>query len=121
VVLNSFLMFPLRLNGLALATSIAGIGNFLILFTLLNKKIGGFDIRGLSGFVLKVLLASLAMGAVCSAALRVRLCLGFPGTERILRLAIPMAAGMVTYVFLCFALRIEQAARFVTWLKTRKI
>jgi putative peptidoglycan lipid II flippase len=119
VLLNTVFMFPLKLNGLALATSVSGIVSFLLLSMLLNRKTGGLDFKGLAVFASKVLLAGAAMGAVCYLTLRIRLCLGCPVSERVLRLLIPVVCGIITYLLLCFALRIEQAARLMQWLKAR--
>ncbi|MFA4984841.1 MAG: murein biosynthesis integral membrane protein MurJ, partial [Candidatus Omnitrophota bacterium] len=47
IALNAILMFPMKLAGLALATSLSGINTTLILFYLLIKKIGSFDAKEL--------------------------------------------------------------------------
>jgi putative peptidoglycan lipid II flippase len=57
-ILSVILMWPLKLGGLALATYIAGIFNFFLLFSILQKRIGGIKwIRILDSF-LRVLIAS---------------------------------------------------------------
>jgi putative peptidoglycan lipid II flippase len=43
VVLNAILMFPLKVGGIALASSIAGAVNCLLLWTALNKKLHGYQ------------------------------------------------------------------------------
>lgn len=63
VVLNLILMWPLKIGGLALATSIAGIFNFFLLFVILQKKIGRIEWRQIATSFGRMLLAALLMGA----------------------------------------------------------
>jgi putative peptidoglycan lipid II flippase len=120
IILNSALMFPMKLSGLALATSISGILSSLFLFFLLQKKVGGLDIRNLLGFILKVILASLLMGIVCFYAQRIKYCFGCPVTERILQLAAPIILGFISYVLFCFLLGIKQVKVVWNWLVKQK-
>lgn len=60
--LNVILMFPLKLSGLALATSISGIVNALLLFLVLRKRIGSFGDTALFSSFRKISFASLVMG-----------------------------------------------------------
>ena len=45
IILNSVLMFPLKVAGLALATSISGITSCAVLFFMLLRKIGAFPLK----------------------------------------------------------------------------
>ena len=56
-------MYPLKLNGLALATSLSGGINFFILFHFLRKKIGPLGGRYLSRVFAKILFSSLTASA----------------------------------------------------------
>jgi putative peptidoglycan lipid II flippase len=65
----SLLLIDVAVNGkqwglgaLAFSTSLAGILEAIVLFWLLNQRIGGFPLRVLGLFIGRVLLASLAMG-----------------------------------------------------------
>jgi putative peptidoglycan lipid II flippase len=64
IVLNALLMFPLKIGGLALSTSISGITSFLLLFFILNKRLGGFGQEKIIQSFLRILAASLCMAAV---------------------------------------------------------
>jgi putative peptidoglycan lipid II flippase len=108
VCLNSILMFPMKLAGLALATSISGIISFLILSTILRKKLGGLQVRGLIEFSLRVLSASIVMAEVCFIASTFRLTLHNHIIARILALCVPITCGMIAYIAMCFLLKIEQ-------------
>jgi len=55
--------FGLKHTGLALASSISSIVNFLILFYLIEKRIGDIKIKELIIYGLKITLISLLMGA----------------------------------------------------------
>jgi putative peptidoglycan lipid II flippase len=65
IALNLILMRPLKVGGLALATSIAATVNFFYLWRRLNKKIGVIGIAGFGLFFYKVLLAAGLMGLFC--------------------------------------------------------
>ncbi len=69
VVLNLLLVGPLRglglaHRGLALAASLAAAANLLQLALYLRGRIGGFDARRIAGTLLRVLAASIVVGAL---------------------------------------------------------
>jgi putative peptidoglycan lipid II flippase len=64
VVFNIVLMGPMRHNGLALATSISSIFNFLALLFIFRRKVGGYGARELLGSASKSLAASAVLALV---------------------------------------------------------
>ncbi|MBI4974809.1 MAG: murein biosynthesis integral membrane protein MurJ [Candidatus Omnitrophica bacterium] len=64
IILNLMLMWPLKLGGLALATSISATFNFFILYILLKKRLGGFGTRRIADSFLRVFLACIVMGGI---------------------------------------------------------
>ncbi|HVP58901.1 MAG TPA: murein biosynthesis integral membrane protein MurJ [bacterium] len=64
VVLNLILMRPLKLGGLALATSISAIVAFWMLNVLLKRKLGDIREREIWVSAIKLIVASLVMGGV---------------------------------------------------------
>lgn len=62
LVLNLALMWPLKVGGLALATSIAASTNFVILYIILKKRIGDIGTSRIVSSFLKTVFASLIMG-----------------------------------------------------------
>lgn len=62
IVLNLLLMWPLKIGGLALATSIAAITNFIILYMILAKRIGDIGTERILASAGKIALASGIMG-----------------------------------------------------------
>ncbi len=114
IVLNAILMFPMKLSGLALATSISGINTFLILFILLRKKIHGFNIKAITISFMRILLASLTMGLVCWA---VSKNIVFDGgtLARVFNLSLSIASGLISYVVFCLILRVKEIQELWRW------
>ena len=114
IILNSILMFPLKLGGLALATSISGTITFLILFFLLRKKIHGFGIKIIIISFTRILLASLAMGLVCWA---VSKNIPFDGRSlaKLFNLSLSIASGLISYIIFCFILRVREIQELWRW------
>ena len=63
LVLNLILMWPLKVGGLALATSIAASTNFIILYALLKKRIGDIGTARIISSLVRIAFASIIMGA----------------------------------------------------------
>jgi len=105
IVLNIILMFPLKISGLALATSCSGTFNFFMLFFILRKRLGNLDeLKILSSFV-KVGLASVFMAAV------IYLCAFKIG----LSVLIVILIGMASYVLAAFIFDVKEAREFLRW------
>ncbi|MBU1998856.1 MAG: polysaccharide biosynthesis C-terminal domain-containing protein, partial [Candidatus Omnitrophica bacterium] len=117
IIFNFLLMFPMKLNGLALATSLTGIITFVVSWLMLKKKIGGLGLPLISGQFFKILLASLAMSLVCYLAMQLRIISGNSILDRAANLLVPIICGAFSYLIFCFLLRIEQALKLLRWLK----
>src|SRR3989338_1534341 len=98
IILNSILMFPLKLGGLALATSISSLNTFLILFLILKRKVGGLGSRRIFISFLRILMASLCMAVVCY-------------YSKALNLWLAILFGIGSYVIFCFFFRVKQIER----------
>ncbi|MFH0913522.1 MAG: murein biosynthesis integral membrane protein MurJ [Candidatus Omnitrophota bacterium] len=118
IILNFILMRPLRLGGLALATSISGILTFLILFLLLKKKLRGLDIETLALSFVRILLASICMGAVCALVSR-NLVLGYGFLPKLLNLVLTITAGIISYIIFCFILRVGEIQELWRWVSKK--
>jgi putative peptidoglycan lipid II flippase len=112
VALNFALMGPLQHRGLALATSIASVLNFLLLFQALRRQVGPLGGRQIARSALKILLASaMASGAAYLAAHGTAALLGAASLlERTLIVGMGLAAGSLIYLGGCIALGVEEAA-----------
>jgi len=62
LVLNFALMWPLKIGGLALATSIAATSNFIMLYILLTRKIGDLGTRRTLNSFIRIVIAGVIMG-----------------------------------------------------------
>ena len=113
IIFNVALIFPLKIAGIALATSLSGIITFFILFSLLEKKIGYFGRKEILVSFLRVLLASLGMGLVCFFA-------GKINTNKFLNLAASVTAGVVSYIIFCFIFRVGEMRQLWDWVMRKK-
>jgi putative peptidoglycan lipid II flippase len=111
--LNFILMGPLKIGGIALASSISSGVNFLILFIILNDRLKGIGV-GLLDHAIKVFVASLFMGAVCFFLWKT-----LPFSSEFLKLVIVMIAGVVSFFPMCVLLKIPQAERLLQWISKR--
>lgn len=109
--LNFILMFPLKVGGIALASAIAGTADFLILFYILDKRLGGFD-TDLFRYFFKVFAAAVMTGVTVF-----WLWQYLTFIHEILRLAIIGVAGICVYEAICLAFRVEQARKIWSWIK----
>ena len=110
-VLNIVLMIPLKVGGIALASSIAASIDFIWLFYYLDKRLGGIN-GGFRIFIAKVLLASVFTGVVVNQLWNMT-CI----PNEIMRLSVVMILGIMLYGVLCFMLRIDQARKIYHWLQ----
>jgi putative peptidoglycan lipid II flippase len=62
ISLSFLLMRTMRVSGIALALSVSSVLNFLLLFLLLEKKIGSIEIKGILFSMLKSALSAVLMG-----------------------------------------------------------
>jgi len=105
IVLNLILMYPLKISGLALATSFSGIFNFLVLFFILRKKIGPIDGRNILNSFLKVLMASIVMAVI------IHICIFKAGMNLFLVIFI----GMLGYATAAMIFDVKEAKEFMKW------
>lgn len=102
VILNLILMQFLEQGGLALATSISSWLNVVLLFTTLRRRLGKLGLGKDVVATARLLLASLCCGAVCAiTALTVQTVSGSGFLSRLLMVAIPTAAGGLSYLAFC--------------------
>jgi len=110
-VLNFGLMIPLKVGGIALASSVAALVDFIWLFYCLDKRLGGID-GGFKIFVAKIVAASLVAGMVVSQIWNTA-CV----PDERLRLFLAVILGALVYGSVCFMLKIGQARAFYRWLQ----
>ncbi|MDD5506012.1 MAG: murein biosynthesis integral membrane protein MurJ [Candidatus Omnitrophica bacterium] len=104
VAFNAILMFPLKIGGLALSTSVSGIITYLFLFSILKKRLGGFGERKIFPSFLRILAASICMAAVCFL------------VNRALSFAWALFCGGLSYIMFCFLFGVTELKELIHWL-----
>ena len=110
IALNLWLIGPLGYVGLALGTSLAAIGNFVLLFRELQRSAGPFATKEIFTLWLKMLIASVVMGAV---SMKSHAWLMPSGTNASLAsevwlLGLSIGVGLATLYAVCRLMRIEE-------------
>ena len=101
-LLNVILMFPMKLSGIALASSISAFVNIIVLAVLLERRLGRF-LPSLQGFFLKIIVSAVGQGIVIWALWRWL----FPVPE-ILRLLGVFILGGAAYWLIARLCKLEQ-------------
>ena len=120
VIFIAVFMYPLKIGGIALATSISGIIAFLFLFFVLKKKIGDFGSVGIAVSFFRVLAASACMGGVCYFISQKNMIPAAGKTGAALNLGLALISGVVTYVIFCFIFRVNEMRELCIWLAGKK-
>lgn len=121
IALNLILMWPLKVGGLALATSIAAICNFSMLFRMLQRRLGAFNKKEILRFLGKIITASLVMGGVCfymSNGL-ISSCWNTCLLNRIFYLLGITLSGMLVFFMMSIILKIDEMRKFLKWILKR--
>lgn len=108
IVLNALLIFPMKLGGIALATSLSGIVTFCMLFSILERRIHPLNTRIILVSFLRILGASVCMGAVCY-------------LLRSFNVFLAILTGIVSYSIFCVIFKVEEMQQLWKWLKTRSM
>lgn len=110
VVFCFLLIGPLRHAGLALATSIAGLINAILLFMLLRKRFNDIGARFMLMSALKSCIASIVMGAIIYSIIYVS---GFEHLSVVSKsvvIVICLAAGAISYLIMARVLKCPEIA-----------
>ena len=118
ICLNAVLMFPMKIGGIALATSLSSTFDFVYLYLLLKKRIGSFGGRFLFRSFCKQCGAGLLMAS--SLFLAARLFFENGNFPRIPGLVITIAAGTVSYYLFSLMLGVEEASRLLRWISKKR-
>jgi putative peptidoglycan lipid II flippase len=122
VVFILVLMKPMKLGGLALATSLASYVNAAILFASLPKKVGRYDYGPLLRSTARTLLATAVMSAATLGALKGAQ-LVFPGDSvaaRIVHVGGSIAAGLVALLGMFRILHHEEMLEIFSSFQVRR-
>ena len=115
IILNAALMFPLKIAGIALATSISGIVACALLLRILEKRIGDFGNKQIAASFFKILAASICMGAACYFISQ-----NLSGMNKFIQLGLEIFSGIAVYFLFCFVFRVSELRELWKWVGKRK-
>lgn len=115
IVLNSILMFPLKIAGIALATSISGIISSFTLFFILKRRLKPFDAKEITISFFKIFASGIGMRLACLYAQK-NLSAGSGIVDKILYLILLFAWGIVSYIIFCFIFRVKEIHELRRWI-----
>ena len=114
IIFNLILMWPLKLGGLALATSISANFNFIVLFFLLKRRLGDFGTKQIIDSFFRILLASIVMGII------LKLLLIFSPNFSFLNLLLSIIIGIVTFILASYIFNVREMKDFLLWITKRR-
>ena len=120
IILNAALMWPLKIAGIALATSISGIITFVVLFVILKKKLGDFYSKDIISSFTRILAASIGMGLVCYILAHRNLPGGSVLINKFGNLSLKLIAGGLSYVLFCFIFGVREMRELWSWFARKK-
>lgn len=113
LILNLILMWPMKIGGIALATSISSLVNLILLFISLRKRLGPMDEPGLFNLFVRILCASILMGIyiyfVWMGLLRI-------GVSSIINLIFTILTGIGVYSASCLIFKVDELSQFLKWI-----
>ena len=114
ILLNVTLMFPLKLGGLALATSVSAVFNFIALYILLGRRIGDFGTKAVIETFVKVTLASLVMGVA------LQLFMIRVGNFTFLTLGLAIVMGIFVFLSASYLFSVKEMKDLLVWISKKK-
>jgi putative peptidoglycan lipid II flippase len=114
ILFNIALMYPLKVGGLALATSASAVVNFVMLYIMLRKKIGDFGSKGIADSFLRVMVSSLVMAAALK-----MLALRFSVTTAV-NLGLAIITGLAVFLLSSYLLNVKEMKDFLGWALKRR-
>lgn len=113
-VLSALLMFPLKIGGVALASSIAAAFNFFLLLRALRKRMGRIDYGFILRDAFKLSILGIILGTAAKAVFIVMSC------SMLIQFAAALAADFILLLVLGYVMKIRQVETLLKWLKTLK-
>jgi putative peptidoglycan lipid II flippase len=120
IALNFVLMVPLKLPGLALATSLSSLNSFFFLFFIIRNRLKPFSIKPIASSFMRIMAASACMGAVCYFSANNNLLADSGAINKILNLSYSISLGIISYIFFCFAFRVPEIKELWSWIARKK-
>lgn len=112
VALNLILMWPMKLAGLALATSISATVNFLVLYFILKKRIGHLGTNRIIDSFVRVLLSGIIMGIV--------LMLTSAKATCVIGILSSITMGIFTFIAAAYIFRVKELEKVFVWISKKR-
>ena len=115
LVLNLSLIWFLNVEGLALATSISAILQFIILFVILKRRLSIVLNRGILLSIFKTGVATIIMAVVCLGVQKV-VCASMPDDSiisKLARLFAPLTASLIGFFAVNYLMRSEELSQLI--------
>jgi len=114
IILSAILMFPLKIGGVALGSSLAAVFNFFLLYRCLTKRIGKIDWQDTKSQFLRVLLLSVALGVISRFLWEI-----FPYNKYVKMIVVFSCASLV-FAIVGYALGLKQIDYLKRWIMREK-
>jgi len=114
IILSVWLMYPLKVGGIALGSSLAAVFNFSFLYYLLTKKIGPLDWQDTKSQLIKIIILSLLTG------LASRFLWDFLVFNKYLKMAAVLPAAAVIFFGSGYFAGIKQVHYLKRWILAKK-
>ena len=114
IILNVTLMWPLKLGGLALADSLSAMFNFILIFILLEKKLGDFGKSLIIDTLVRVTAASVIMGTALWL-----LMIRSPGFH-IMSLVLTIITGITVFLISSYLFGVKEMKDLLAWISKKK-
>jgi len=118
ILFTIIFIYPLKICGIALSSSLSGIISFSVLFVILRRRLSPLSVRPLVLFFVKVLAASLLMGIVCYYAAMVPYVPWGVPWAKLINLGVVVIAGIVSYGLFCVVLKVNELQELFRWIRT---
>jgi putative peptidoglycan lipid II flippase len=121
LVLNLILMWPLKIGGLALATSIAATTNFIMLYVMLTKRIGDIGTARILSSFARICAAAAIMGVMTFTAARAFLQATDLSLFAVLvRLAATILVSGIVYIIAAYLIGVKDVRKLWAMILARK-
>jgi len=116
IVLNVALMWPLKIGGLALATSVSATVNFVALYVLLEKRLGSLGTKEIAAYIVKVASASAVMALV----IKMILAKSSGSAGSVAGLLSCIGAGIISFTACSYILGVGELRELILWISKRR-
>jgi len=120
IIFNTVLMFPMKLSGIALATSLSGGITSISLFLIIRNRIAFFETRRVLVSFLKATVASCVMGLICFFVLKRLVFLPQAPAVNFIYMVGSLILAICSYLICSFLLKASEIKELWRWILKKK-